>query len=299
MTEDELHEVLETRAIGLEPAPVPSEGILAGARRRTVRRRTGLASVAVLATVGLTAGAVSATGTAGGGRRATPGVATTNPDPAMKPAKPAKPWVPRFSYQPGLAEGQTPIQNSLLYPAGVVISGTVDGVPWQLQAAHVVDPSVEERKRWDKAGVAFSPARPGYDHVYCFAQQMYVGEHLGSGIGIDGAIGGGGESGGVGGSASCEDWDPTDRDGQTLSDRMTSDVVIGSHRGLLFFSQVDPSVVRVVWKWDSGPSEEMEPVLTPVSSMPFVVFPYGEKGTITAYDAAGHIVAQVSTSPGT
>jgi hypothetical protein len=153
ITEHELHDVLGGRATGLEPGPVPSDDILAGARRRTAGRRAVSVTAAVLATAGITAGVVATNGSGGTPGAVSPGPVigvTSKPAPRVSPSpsssatKPAG-HVPTVTQQVGLAPGQT-ADKSAYDPLGtvVVLSGTVDGVPWQLQALRVVDPSAND-----------------------------------------------------------------------------------------------------------------------------------------------------------
>lgn len=124
----ELEEALAARAESLSPGVAPADAVLAGARRRGVRRRAAMATVGVLAVTG----AAFEVGSLSGGSSSTtvaPGASTlTAPGTASTMAGHSSPSrrVPVVTQQAGLAPGQQPMA-----PGDVVASGTVDGTPWQ------------------------------------------------------------------------------------------------------------------------------------------------------------------------
>jgi hypothetical protein len=111
---------LAAHAAALDAGPAPVERVLAGARRRAVRRRAATAVVGVVVLVGAAGGlGIAFGGSHGAGTHKVPPGQRSNPvSPRHEPV---------VTQQDGLAPGQKAWGSD-----PVVASGTEDGVPWQV-----------------------------------------------------------------------------------------------------------------------------------------------------------------------
>ena len=264
----DLHEVLEARVTGLDPGPAPAADILAGARRRqTARRRSASVTVAVLATAGIAAGVLATTGSK----------SSDNPASSTASGGPSTPtgFVPVVTRQTGLASGQTIEKADYVPPGDVILSGTVDGVPWQFQMARAVDPPPTDKNWSDLVSKPLAGT-----HEYCQTMTVFVDHQLsagGGGCGPDDTVNGVGGSDVFAGSSGV--------------------VTVAGHQGLTWGGHTQLAVTRIVWTWSDGHTESVVPVVTPYAKLPFFAFPFGVGGTLTAYDAAGQVVDERPATP--
>lgn len=272
MTGDGLRSALAAGAAFVTPGPAPADAVLAGASRRTVRARMAGTAAGVVA-VGMVGAAVAVGGHIGGGHTG-PGLSAATGTSAT-PTSSATLSAPEaaFTQFTGLAPGLSAPPDSFGPFHGdlhtVLLSGTVNGVPWWLQGVDVENPSPTD-KYWHM----FVDGQSG--HSFCTALRTTVGTELNAGGGV------------------CSP--APDRGPVSEIEVVVAGGTLNGVPGFTGFARVPSATAKVVWDFGGGRTATYTPVVTAYGQSPFVVFPFltGDAGTITAYDAAGHRLTSVS-----
>lgn len=252
----DLQAVLAEGAEMITPGPVPADGVLAGARRRAARGRMAAAAVGVLVLAGVGTG-ISVVGSGGHAS-----------EPLGPPTPSPRTWSqPTWTVVQGLAPGQAYIRDPDGPrgdgPGTVILSGRVDGVPWQLRAVLVTSPTAA-----DAAWAGQAAETNGLNWACEYLRLEVGGYDLQSGFADCGSEP----------FLATADFGPDHREG-----------TFQGHAASTAFAVVPAGTARVVVTVDGGPPLVVTPVAVEFSGMRIAVIPVAPAGrwTVRTFDAAG------------
>ncbi|WP_380277949.1 hypothetical protein [Kitasatospora purpeofusca] len=154
---EEVARALSGLARTMEPGPAPYPAVLAGGRRRVVRRRASLGGALALALVAAVGGVAAVNGGPGGPAGSAAVAVSTADLPAL--------------LVPGAAPAAQGPRDPLVPTRIQVLAGTVDGKPWSVRAALWPAPGKERiheqaRRIWEEDAAAGYPwPAPTEDYV--------------------------------------------------------------------------------------------------------------------------------------